>query len=325
YPDLLNNGGTGNTSTSGHSGSGGSGGSGGETGGCGDEGDEGCSGSGGEGGNGTGGGCNGGTNCGGGGGHGGIYEGWDHPGSCWLQIGQGSLSSTSLTTSYTMKYTGNGMYTMKVSGMLESQHRGMSGQTLDVRIDGRLIGHTMPTSMDGSFTISIPDVPIGTHTLTVSFEGNALFTSSVSAVSLGGPVDNNHNQPVGKGLSYPYGLVGNYSGSNIVAVTGAGTCNIQTGTIGVCEVIPFNWTATLLTPKTAATYYHVSSTGHLWATYSTNIAVSQMPNNIKGLWLVQKDGSLCPLNGIISEPSMPYLNFPAGIYGNYGWYPPTSF
>ncbi|MCL4518673.1 MAG: PKD domain-containing protein [Thaumarchaeota archaeon] len=143
-------------------------------------------------------------------------------------------------------------------------------------------------------------------------------------VSTGGPVNNDHNKPVGSNLTYPYGLTASFSGSSLVAITGAGTCNIQTGTIGVCEVIPFNWTATLVDAQTAASHHNLGSSGHLQTVYSTNIPLSALPNGTVGIWFIDSNGNMTPLSSIISEPSMPYLNFPAGIYGNYGWYPPTS-
>ncbi|MDG6997762.1 MAG: PKD domain-containing protein [Nitrososphaerota archaeon] len=136
--------------------------------------------------------------------------------------------------------------------------------------------------------------------------------------------NNDHNQPVGDSGTYPYGLVDTFSGNSIVAITGAGTCDIHTGTTGVCDVIPFNWTAHLVDASTAASYHNMGSSGHLRTVYTTNIPLSAIPSDALGIWFVDSQGNLTPLNSIISNSNMPHIQFPAGVYGNYGWYPPTS-
>ena len=319
YPSLVT---TTTTASQGHtSGSG-------DSGGCEDENetDSGCSGgSGGSGGSGESGGCQGGTNCGGGGGHGGSGEGWDKPGACWVALFPGTVASTSLSMDFSSRQAPNGTFSLTISGSLTSGPKGFSGQSLMMLVDGRVAGYTSPTNPDGTFSASINNVPVGAHTLTVEFPGDALYTASSSTGTFGGgPVDRNNNQPVGKGIAYPYGLVGNVSGSRIVAITGAGTCDIISGTPRVCEIIPYNWTATLLKPSMAVGYYGLSSSGHLRATYSTNIALSDLPDNTRGVWLIMGNGSLCNLNTFASTTSMPHLNFPSGLYANYGWYPLSS-
>ena len=127
--------------------------------------------------------------------------------------------------------------------------------------------------------------------------------------------------PVGNNRDYPYGLTGNYSGSTLIALLGPGSCNIETGTPGVCDVIPYVWNATLVHGSTAASYYGTPSTTHLAAMYSTNIPMSIVPNNAYSIWFVDNNGNVTPLNSIISSTSMPHLGFPVGVFANYGWYP----
>lgn len=94
----------------------------------------------------------------------------------------GTPTQTQLTLSVSTPVVSGNMASVNVSGRLNAiQGAPVIGASIQVSLDGTLVGTANPTDSSGAFAFVISGISLGNHTVSASFMGNTTYAASMQS------------------------------------------------------------------------------------------------------------------------------------------------